>query len=71
MPPEKLIMMANQIASFFRAQGEGAAPSAVADHLRKFWEPDMRRALVLALQTDGARMDPVVVRAAELLKASS
>lgn len=71
MSPEKLIMMANQVAAFFKAQGEAAAPASVADHLKKFWEPEMRRLLVQALQSDVARMDPVVARAAEILKAQS
>jgi formate dehydrogenase subunit delta len=69
MKAEKLVMMANQIAAFFRAQGMGAAPEGVADHLRKFWDPVMRAELAqLASQAD-QRLDPVVVKAAELLKA--
>ena len=40
---EKLVMMANQIAAFFAAQGEERAVPAIADHIRKFWDPEMRR----------------------------
>ena len=39
---EKLVYMANQIADFFRAQGEAKAVPAIADHINKFWDPMMR-----------------------------
>ena len=39
---DKLVMMANQIASAFAAQGEARAVPAIADHIRKFWDPAMR-----------------------------
>jgi formate dehydrogenase subunit delta len=38
--------MANQIALFFRSQPGPEAVAATADHLRKFWEPCMRRQIV-------------------------
>eukprot|EP01037_Dinobryon_pediforme_P010727 gene10727-10804_t len=38
--------MANQIARFFESQGDAAtAVKGVADHIRTFWSPDMRKAL--------------------------
>jgi formate dehydrogenase subunit delta len=67
MRAEKLAMMANQIATFFDAQGEAGAPEAVADHLRKFWDPVMRAELeALAGRGDGA-LKPTVVKAVALL----
>jgi formate dehydrogenase subunit delta len=39
---EKLVYMANQIASFFASQPADAA-TGVAKHINDFWEPRMRR----------------------------
>ena len=55
MAHSKLIVMANQIAAFFKSQ-PGDADGAVAAHIQKFWAPDMRRDLAEALtqgQADG------------------
>jgi len=46
MNVEHLVTMANQIGAFFAAQGEREeAVAAIADHLRRFWEPRMRQAI--------------------------
>jgi formate dehydrogenase subunit delta len=66
---EKLVMMANQIAAFFAAQGEERAVPAVADHIRKFWDPEMRRKF-LALAA-GADLHPFVRKAVALLSPPS
>ena len=49
MRPEKLVRMANQIASFFAHEGPERATASIADHLRKFWDPRMRGQIVAAL----------------------
>ena len=68
MKADKLAMMANQIAAFFKAQGATGASEGVADHLRKFWDPQMRVELCqLAAQSEHG-LDPVVVQAARLLE---
>ena len=46
MQPDKLVMMANQIAAFFAVQGEARAVPQIADHVEKFWDPRMRRAIL-------------------------
>ena len=48
----KIIRMANQIATFFHSQPVSEGPGGVATHINKFWEPRMRRALYAHL--DGA-----------------
>ena len=68
MRAEKLTMMANQIAASFKAQGEAQAPAAIADHLKKFWDPGMRADIVAHLDKGGAGLDPTVRSAIELLK---
>lgn len=62
---EKLVVMANQIAAFFASQGEAKAVPAIADHLKKFWDPEMRRKF-LALTGD-AKLHPLAREAAALL----
>ncbi len=69
MPPEKLVMMANQIGAFFKAQGEAEAPAAIADHLKKFWEPRMRADIVAHLKAGGAGLEPLVCKGVQLLSA--
>jgi formate dehydrogenase subunit delta len=49
---KKLVVMANQISQFFASQGrEEKAVAATADHIKSFWTPDMRRALIEKLDT--------------------
>ncbi len=67
MPPEKLVYMANQIGAYFASQpGDGAA-EAIADHLRRFWEPRMRSAIIAHLQSGGAGLDPAPAEAVRRL----
>lgn len=49
MNPEKLVRMVNQIAAFFAHEGPEKAPSSIADHLHKFWDPRMRAELLTAV----------------------
>lgn len=47
MDIENLVQMANRIGAFFAAMPDHAeAVGEVAQHLRKFWEPRMRRQLL-------------------------
>lgn len=66
MDAQKLVMMANQIGAFFKAQGEGEAPAAIADHLKKFWDPGMRADILRYVEHGGDGVEPLV-RAAVLL----
>ena len=44
---EQLVTMANDIANFFRgASDPGAGPRNVADHLRRYWDPRMRKQII-------------------------
>ena len=45
MSPEKMVMMANQIATFFRSQPGTDQAARVASHLKDYWEPRMRQQL--------------------------
>jgi formate dehydrogenase subunit delta len=63
--------MANQIGAFFKAQGADAAPDKIAEHLTKFWDPRMRRAIVAHLDAGGEGLDPAVRRAVETLRSDA
>jgi formate dehydrogenase subunit delta len=69
MSPEKMIMMANQIATFFKTQPRTDAPAKIADHINDFWEPRMRTQLIqYATGAGGAGLDPNVVDAIAMVK---
>ncbi len=66
MSHDKLAYMANQIGRFFAHQKEEQAVASINDHLRKFWDPRMRKQILAELDT--AALDPLVRRAVEQLK---
>ena len=66
---DKLVTMANQIGRFFAAQGEARAVEGIATHLRKFWTPRMRAAIMAEAATGGAGLDPLPRLAVERLAA--
>ena len=68
MSPDKLVMMANQIGKFFVAQTNMDAVAMIADHLKKFWDPRMRQAIVAHLEAGGAGLDTPVRDAVMRLK---
>jgi formate dehydrogenase subunit delta len=70
MSPDRLIRMANQIGAFFKSQGKARAVPGIADHIRKFWDPRMRAAILAHLDGGGAGLDPEVRDAVETLKAT-
>jgi len=68
---DKLVYMANQIGKFFAGQGPQTAVSGTAEHIRKFWDPRMRAAIFVHLESGGAGLDPAVRQAIESLKATA
>ena len=49
MDIDNLVVMANRIGAFFAAMPDReAALAGIAEHLRKFWEPRMRRQFLAA-----------------------
>ena len=54
MNADQLIKMANQIGAFFASQPEPAqARDDFAQHLKRFWDPQMRTALCAHLDATG------------------
>ncbi|MGH1355520.1 MAG: formate dehydrogenase subunit delta [Thalassovita sp.] len=71
MSPEKMVMMANQIATFFNTQPGEDQAERVADHLNDFWEPRMRAQLAAHIEKGGEGLDPLILSAFTFLRAPS
>ena len=65
-PPS--VRLVNDIAAQFTHRPLDEAAEAIAAHVRAFWEPRMRTALLEHLAAGGAGLDPIARRAAELLR---
>jgi formate dehydrogenase subunit delta len=65
---DRLVYMANQIGKFFQTQGHDKEVAGVAEHIRKFWDPRMRKQIFAHLDAGGAGLDPDVRAALETLK---
>ena len=68
MSPDRLIYMANQIGKFFSSQGADKAVPGIAEHIKKFWDPRMRSAILAHLDKGGEGLDPSVRDAIATLK---
>ncbi|RDU97079.1 formate dehydrogenase subunit delta [Trinickia dinghuensis] len=63
MKIEHLIEMANQIGDFFASMPDREqALTDISEHIRRFWEPRMRRAILASLDEPAASeaMSPIV-----------
>jgi formate dehydrogenase subunit delta len=67
--PERLAEMANDIASFFAAEPEReVAVDGVCNHIKRFWEPRMRRQIIAHLrESDGTGMSELARAGVEKL----
>lgn len=63
---DRLVRMANQIATEFQNQG-GDAAEATRDHLWHFWDPRMRDAILAHRASGGAGLIPAASAAVERL----
>lgn len=71
MVQDHLVDMANRIGEFFEAWPDrGEALEGVATHLRKYWEPRMRRQLLVLLDgASGESLSPLVREALQRYRA--
>ena len=65
--PAEIRMINNVSAQFGYLRAEQAA-TAVADHVRRFWDPRMKQRLQVLVASDTRDLDPVSVAAAALLR---
>ena len=67
MNPEHLIAMANQIGAFYESmKNRDEALEQLANHIRMFWDPRMRRALLSMMPGEGVpstNMSAILVEA--------
>ena len=73
MKTDRLVTMANQIGAFFNAEADKTeAAKSVANHLKRYWDPRMRREIVAHYrEAGGAGLDPVPRSAVALLAANT
>jgi formate dehydrogenase subunit delta len=76
MSADHLVSMVNDIANFFASEGDRTvAVEGITNHIKKFWEPRMRRRIVAHLQEHGPAglndlAQAAVARVAELDRAA-
>ncbi len=68
MSPEHMVHKVNQIALYFASFPREEAIAGIADHLKKFWEPRMRRQLYAYIANGGEGLHELVPPAAEVLQ---
>jgi formate dehydrogenase subunit delta len=65
---EKLVRVANQIATFFHSKPREEGIAGVANHINKFWEPRMRRQFFELVDGDAQDFDELVLAAVPRIK---
>ena len=68
---DQLIVMANQIGDFFAPYPPDRAREGLRNHLRTYWDPRMRDALLELVDSGGEGLDDRVIEAARLLRDAS
>jgi len=64
MHTENLVRMVNQIGTFFEAMPDRAAAlEEMAQHIRKFWEPRMRKQLLEHVDSSGEGLTAMAAEA--------
>ena len=70
MNSNNLVSMANQIGDFFAAMPDhNEALDGIADHIKKFWDPRMRRALMQHIDQENGQGLNALVRESLLSRA--
>lgn len=65
---EHLVKMANQIEDFFRSEPDhSAAIAGIESHLKRFWDPRMRKAIVQHVEEGGAGLGELATVAIQRL----
>ena len=67
MDSHHLVTMVNEIAAFFAGEDPGKAAENVANHLRRYWDPRMRRQIVEHATLGGEGLSQVGRAGVELI----
>ena len=65
MDDSEIVRMANQIADFHKPYPHDEAVAGIAEHIRLFWEPRMRKALTRVLDAGGQSLDKLAIDGAK------
>lgn len=68
MSPDKLVYMANQIATFFKSQPDADKAGRIAAHIKDFWEPRMCEQFFAMMDAGQPGIDPLVAEAMTRLR---
>ena len=71
MSPDKMVYMANQIATFFDSKPHAEGVQGVADHIDAFWEPRMRKQLFVLLDSGAVGFKSLLLEAALTIRRPS
>ncbi|MEO7323674.1 MAG: formate dehydrogenase subunit delta [Dokdonella sp.] len=68
MSVESLVRMANDIGNFFASESDRTvAIAGIANHIRRYWEPRMRRQIYAHLDAGGDGLDELARAAVQQL----
>ncbi|MEK0434152.1 MAG: hypothetical protein RL369_201 [Pseudomonadota bacterium] len=68
---ERIILMANQIGDFFAPYPPDRRAEGIRNHLRTYWDPRMREALLDYIDQDGSALTSHVSEGALLLRSTT
>ena len=67
MTEETLVRMAHQITQFFATYPHDQAVAGIADHIDKFWDPRMKKAILAHVAAGGAGLNDLTREALKAL----
>ncbi len=70
MSENKIVRMANQIATFMESKPRDEALAGLASHINDFWNPRMRNQLFAVIDAGGQGLRPLVMDAATAIRRS-
>lgn len=69
---ERLVTMANDIGNFFKSEPDrNDAIQGITNHLKRFWDPRMRKQIIDHLHAGGEGLQDLVQEAITRLEASN
>jgi formate dehydrogenase subunit delta len=67
---DRIVLMANQIGDFFAPYPPERRAEGIRNHLRTYWDPRMREALLDYVDQGGEQLAAHVIEGARLLRAT-
>lgn len=64
---EQLVIMVNEIAAFFAGSDAAQAPDNIANHLRRYWDPRMRKQIIEHAASGAPDLSPLARAGVEML----